>query len=78
MIFVTMVALLLLIQNYVRLGRLINPGFFSLYDLYYYRRPFVNDDYYISGLKNQNIRDGLFGELTTEIQGYSSDQFTAG
>ena len=71
MIFVTMVALLLLIQNYVRLGRLINPGFFSLYDLYYYRRPFVNDDYYISGLKNQNIRDGLFGELTTEIQGYS-------
>lgn len=29
---------------------------------------FVNNSYYLKYLEKQNIRDGLFGELTTQIQ----------
>ena len=71
MIFIAMAMILILFQNYEYLGKLLNPGFTSLYDKYIYRAPFVNNEYYINLLKNENIRDGLFGELTTELQGYS-------
>ena len=71
MIIIAMIAILILVQNYTRLGTLLNPGFVSVYDKYMFRRPFVNDEWKLVYLKNAKIRDGLFGELTTEVQGNS-------
>ena len=72
MFFITLIAFLLLYNIYFSLAKLLNPGFVSVYDKYLFRSPFYNDPYYVGDyLEKQNIRTGLFGKLTTEVQGIS-------
>ena len=67
MIFVTMFAILFLIFIYIQLSDLLNPGFVSVFDQYLFREPFYNSSYIVNFLEKRNIRDGLFGPLTTEV-----------
>ena len=71
MIVITIISILLLSFNYDRVADLLHPGFVSLYDRYLFREEFVNSDYILKKLANQYIKDGLFGEITTQIKGMS-------
>ena len=71
MIFVTMFAILFLIFIYIQLSDLLNPGFVSVFDQYLFREQFYNSSYIVEFLKKRNIRDGLFGPLTTEVLCYN-------
>ena len=72
-IIVTFIEIFLLILSYLKLGYLINPGFVSVYDEFFYRAPFTNSDYVLKVLKENGICDGLFGELTTEYTSKGSN-----
>ena len=72
MAFISLIVILLLTFTYLRLENLLNPGFASVYDLYLFRKPFTNYNWIVEYLERQNVRDGLFKELTTEVQGNSS------
>ena len=69
MIFITIMAIVLIMHNYGRLAYLINPGFTSDYAIYFVREPFLSSNFLKGILEDNRIRVGLFGDAVTEVSG---------